>query len=224
MRVRPRRPRGAAPERDQRETAFTGILTDLVRRVPGAHAAALVDRDGETVDYAGDGAPYETRIAAAHWRIALETAREQASLADVKSLVIRAHRASFIVHALPHGYALLVRLVRGAGFRGWQRAVPACARRIGREAGWPDAAGAAWFDVDVSCDADGRPCAVVCAGARQRVEVIGRHRRDPTQPEQAWRVRLSSGAEVTFVCESRRFWYADEAPATLLRSKPPKNI
>ena len=70
--------------------------------------------------------------------------REQASLADVKSLVIRAHRASFIVHALPHGYALLVRLVRGAGFRGWQRAVPACARRIGREAGWPDAAGAAW--------------------------------------------------------------------------------
>jgi hypothetical protein len=224
MRVRPRRPRGAAPERDQRETAFTGILADLVRRIPGAHAAALVDRDGETVDYAGDDAPYETRIAAAHWRIALESVKEQAFLADVKSLVIRAHRASFIVHVLPQGYALLVRLVRGAGFRGWQRAVPACARRIGQEAGWPEAAGITWFDVDVSCDAEGRPCAVVCAGTAARVEVIGRHRRDPTQPEQAWRVRLVSGAEATFVCESRRFWYADEALTALTVSGRPKNI
>jgi predicted regulator of Ras-like GTPase activity (Roadblock/LC7/MglB family) len=224
MRVRPRRPRGAALERDQRETAFTVILADLVRRVPGAHAAALVDRDGETVDYAGDDAPYETRIAAAHWRIALESARGQAFLADVRSLVIRAHRASFIVHALPQGYALLVRLVRGAGFRGWQRAVPACARRIGREAGWPEAAGVAWFDVDVSCDAEGRPCAVVCAGTPERVEVIGRHRRDPTRPEQAWRVRLTSGVEATFVCESQRFWYTDEAPTALAASVHPKNI
>jgi predicted regulator of Ras-like GTPase activity (Roadblock/LC7/MglB family) len=224
MLVRSRPPKGAAPERDQRETAFTGILADLVRRVPGAHAAALVDRDGETVDYAGDGAPYETRVAAAHWRIALGATREQASFADVKSLVIRAHRASFIVHALPEGYALLVRLVRGAGFRGWQRAVPVCARRIAREAGWPETVGATWFDVDVSCDAEGRPCAVMCAGAADRVEVIGRHRRDPTQPEPAWRVRLSSGAEVTFVCESRRFWYADEAPAALVPSERPKNI
>jgi hypothetical protein len=224
IRGRPARRSGTQPARDQRESAFTGILADLVQRVPGARAAALVDGGGETVDYAGTGAPYETRVAAAHWRLVLESVREQAAFADVQSLVVRAHRASFIVHALPDGYALLVRLGRGAGFRGWQRALPACARRIGWEAGWPTAPGGAWFDVEVFCDPAGRPCALTCDGVEDRVEVIGRHRSDHALPEQAWRVRLSSGAEATLVCESRRFWYSDEAPRGLVRTEPPKNI
>ena len=215
------RSKGAAPARDQRESAFAGILGDLVRRVPGARAAALVDRDGETVDYAGGGAPYETRIAAAHWQIALEAVRGQGLFADVRSIVVRAPRASFLVHALPQRYVLLVRLGRGAGFRGWQRALPACARRIGWEAGWPPAPESTWFDVDVSCDAAGRPCALACDGAREGLEVIGRHRSDGAQPEQAWRVRLSSGAEVTLVCESKRFWYTDEPPRTRAQASPP---
>jgi predicted regulator of Ras-like GTPase activity (Roadblock/LC7/MglB family) len=221
---RPARRRGPAPERDQRESAFTEILADLVRRVPGARAAALVDRDGETVDYAGADAPYETRVAAAHWRLALESVRGQPSFSEVQSLVVRAHRASFLVHALPSGYALVVRLGRGAGFQGWQRALPACARRIGREAGWPDASGGPWFDVEVPCDATGRPRAVLCDGAEERVEVIGKHRSERRSPEQAWRVRLPSGAEVTLVCEFRRFWYADEPPRVLGRPDRPKNI
>ena len=69
------RPRGRhAPPRDQRESAFTAILTDLVERVPGARCAALVDRDGETVDYGGRGSPYEMRVAAAHLRIVFDEA------------------------------------------------------------------------------------------------------------------------------------------------------
>jgi hypothetical protein len=214
----------AAPARDQRESAFTGILADLVQRVPGARDAALVDGDGETVDYAGAGAPYDTRVAAAHWRLVLDSVRAQALFADVRSLVVRAHRASFIVHALPEGYALLVRLGRGAGFRGWQRALPACARRIAREAGWLDVSGASWFDVNVSCDVAGRPFALACDGEREDLEVIGKHRTERAVPEQAWRVRLSSGAEATLVCESRRFWYMDEAPREPVRSGLPKKI
>jgi len=225
IRGRPARRRGiAADARDQRESAFTAILADLVRRVPGARAAALVDRGGETVDYAGSGAPFENQIAAAHWRIVLEAIRAQPFLAAAQSLVVRASRASFIVHGLPEGYALSLRLGRGAGFRGWQRAVPACARRIGREAGWKDDAGWPWFAVEVSCDGEGRPCLLAAEGAPQGVEVIGRHRSDGPRPEQAWRVRLSSGAEATLVCESRRFWYTDEAPSTLLQAGAPKNI
>jgi hypothetical protein len=223
---RGRRARGgaAAPARDQRESAFTGILADLVQRVPGARDAALVDGGGETVDYAGAGAPYDTRVAAAHWRLVLDSVRAQALFADVRSLVVRTHRASFIVHALPEGYALLVRLGRGAGFRGWQRALPACARRIAWEAGWLDISGVSWFDVDVSCDVAGRPCALACDGKREDLEVIGKHRTERTLPEQAWRVRLSSGAEVTLVCESRRFWYMDEAPRAPVRTDFPKKI
>jgi predicted regulator of Ras-like GTPase activity (Roadblock/LC7/MglB family) len=212
------------PARDQRESAFTAILEDLVRRVPGARSVAIVDDNGETVDYAGSGDPFETRIAAAHWQIALEAVRAQPITADVRSLVVRTHRESFIVHALPDGYALVLRLVRGAGFRGWQRAVPACARRIGFEAGWPDAARFAWFDIDVACDESGRPCSVACGALRERVEVIGKLRGDGPHPEQAWRVRLASGAEATLLCESKRFWYVDEAPSTLAGSIPPKNI
>ena len=67
-RGRRRRGRAEAPTaRDQAETAFTAILASLVERVPGAHAAALVDAEGETVDYAGDGEPFFLRVAAAAW-------------------------------------------------------------------------------------------------------------------------------------------------------------
>ena len=43
----------AALPRDQVPSTFTAILERLVAAIPGAHAAALVDYEGETVDYAG---------------------------------------------------------------------------------------------------------------------------------------------------------------------------
>ncbi len=59
------------PPRDQETTSFTDILRRLLRATSGARAAALVDFEGETVDYAGVLDPFELRIAAAHWQIVL---------------------------------------------------------------------------------------------------------------------------------------------------------
>jgi hypothetical protein len=67
-----RRRRGAV--RDQSDSAFSAILGQLCDDC-GALAAALVDGEGETVDYAGLLSPYEIKVAAAEWRIVLAVVR-----------------------------------------------------------------------------------------------------------------------------------------------------
>ena len=211
----PRR-RQSAP-RDQHESAFAAILGDLMRRVPGARGAALVDSEGETVDYSGRGNPYEMRIAAAHFRIVLDEARRQAALVDVRSIVARAARASFAVHALPDGYALVVRFSRGGGFRGVGRAIPVCLRWLADEAGWPPE-WSPWHAVDVVSDERGTPRVARMSTLTSRagvdestvVEVLGRYRAVLPEREKAWRVRLPTGVELTLVHESSGFWYVDE--------------
>jgi hypothetical protein len=188
-----------------------------MRRVPGARGAALVDSEGETVDYSGRGNPYEMRVAAAHFRILLDEARGQASLGDVRSIVARAARASYAVHALPDGYALVIRFARGAGFRGLSRAIPVCIQWLAHEAGWP-AAWSPWHAVDVVSDERGTPrvarmsrvTAAAAADAGTPMEVLGRYRAALPEREKAWRVRLPTGVELTLVLESTGFWYVDE--------------
>jgi hypothetical protein len=208
------RPRGRhAPPRDQRESAFTAILADLVERVPGARCAALVDRDGETVDYGGRGSPYEMRVAAAHLRIVFDEALAQPSLHAVRSFVVRASRMSFALYSLPHGYALVLALSRGAGFRGLGRAVPVCTTRLADEAGW-DGVPSPWHPLDVLLDERGTPRAIrpvralsvpteaPALDARGRalvpelanesettVEILGRFRAALPEHERAWRAR-----------------------------------
>ncbi len=220
-------------ERDQHESAFAAILADLVGRVPGARAAALVDREGETVDYFGAGNPYELRVAAAHLRIVLDEAAAQASLATVRSIVVRARRASLSIHALPEGYALVVRLCRGAGFRGLGRAVPVCTRRLALEAGWRHRPQPGeWHPVEVQVDARHGPRTVLVAlaasvaargGGKKKpehevrqaprempVEILGRYRAALPEHEKAWRVRIPNGVEFTLLRESGGRWYSDE--------------
>ena len=198
---------------------------------PGARSAALVDRDGETVDYAGRGNPYEMRVAAAHFRIVLDETLGQPSLAAVRSLVVRAARASFAIHALPDGYALVVWLTRGAGFRGLGRAVSACTRSMADEAGWTPARGA-WYAMDVVVDPRGAPRRRSARPERRQTRARG-PRRDPgplplRRAERAWRVRVPTGVELTLVREPGGFWYADEpvtppaAPASAAPEAPAK--
>ena len=122
--------------RDQRESAFAVILAAFVSRVPGARGAALVDFEGETVDYAGRVDPFELRVAAAHWRIVLNEAAAQPSLKRVGALAIRAARRTYLVSVLPEGYALVAILVRRAGLSGYERALAVCVRALGEEAAW----------------------------------------------------------------------------------------
>jgi predicted regulator of Ras-like GTPase activity (Roadblock/LC7/MglB family) len=199
-------------QRDQHESAFAAILGDLVSRVPGARAAALVDRDGETVDYAGSRNPYDLKVAAAHLRIVLDQALAQRCMAqalgDTRRVVVRASRGSFVVQRLPETYALVLCLARGAGFRGLTRAIPVCTRRLASEAGWPPSP-SPWHPVEVQIDARNAPRALRFGDREDPLEVLGRFRTVLPEHERAWRVRTFSGVEFTLVRESCGFWYMD---------------
>ncbi len=207
--------RAALPSRDQGESAFTSILRALVARVPGARAAALVDLQGETVDYAGRTIPFDLRVAAAHWRIVLDEA--EGRLRGPRWLAARFARRSYLVYALPERYALVVVLARAAGLAGWHRAVAVCVRALSEEAKWTRGAVpiAPWFSVDVVSDSQRRPNSVRVAGRLFPVEILGtivnqgRAAADLAHRERGWRVRLDTGAEATLVREPGGGWYAD---------------
>ena len=56
--------------RDQSPSSFAPTLGRLCSSA-GVVGAALVDCDGEAVDYAGRVSPFDIRVAAAEWRIIL---------------------------------------------------------------------------------------------------------------------------------------------------------
>jgi hypothetical protein len=208
--------RGARPARDQVESVFASILNDLVSRVPGARTAALVDSEGETVDYATCARPFDVRLAAAHWRIVLAEVRSQPSLAQARSLVVRASWESYVVHALPEGYALIMILVRTAGFSGSRRALVACERALTNEAGWSSSEGPrrSCFAVRVAQDGRLRPTALDWGGAMRRFEILGSHASGLARGERAWRIRLDNGLETTLIREPGGGWYIDDLEGT----------
>jgi hypothetical protein len=162
--------------RDQRESAFAAILGAFVDRVPGTRAAALVDSEGETVDYAGVIDPFQVRVAAAHWRIVLDDAATQPSMTGVRTVAVRAARRSYVVSGLREGYALVAVFMRGAGFSAYRRALSVCARALGEEAGWSwDDADKPppWFYLDVIADPHHRPSAVRHQGRIRLLDILG---------------------------------------------------
>jgi hypothetical protein len=202
-------PSGAPAARDQHESGFTAILAALVSRIAGAKAAALVDRDGETVDYAGRLDPFSMRLAAAHWRLVLDQTAALTTLGATRWMALRAARVSFLVHALPEGYAIVVQLARAAGFVEWRRALSACVHALGREAGWPDR-GRPWFHVEVETDGRRRPATLATAQGARPIEILGALAGGRPSRERAWRVRFASGVEATLVREPGGAWYSDE--------------
>jgi predicted regulator of Ras-like GTPase activity (Roadblock/LC7/MglB family) len=194
-------------KRDQAESAFAAILTDLVERIPGARAAALVDFDGETVDYASCDDPFEVRLAAAHLRIVLRELQQ--AYGDSCALSVRAANRSFLVRALPQGYALTLVLTCGAATASLGRAVPVCVKRLAAEAGWDGPMALLWHPVDVRTDERGRPVAMTTAKTAATVEILGSVAGGLARFERGWRVRLGGG-EATIVREPSGHWYVDE--------------
>lgn len=214
---------------EQTASPFAAILGALLSRLPGARGAALVDADGETVDYAGRIEPFDLRVAAAHWQIVLDELRRTRAFASARSFAVRADEQSYVVWALPEdGYAIVVLLGRRAGMGAPSRAFVACERALCDEAGWPRRASLPrWFPVDVECDRRKRPVHV-----REHDGRVDARRKSPektahlhevhvlgalvastgalTGRERGFRVRLASGAEITLLREPGGFWYADD--------------
>ena len=205
---------GSVAPRDTDATPFTKILEDLIERVGGAFAAALVDSLGETVDYAGRGEPFDLRVSAAHMQIVLAAIQRFGALGDPSWIVIRGARKSVAASALPDGYVLVLLLRPRAAFTLSTRALKVCIRALADEAGWKDldprAAGAkqrSWFEVAVETDRRGRP---TCVGTKRvAVEVLGTVMGLSVR-ERGFRVRTAEGSELTLVREPQQRWYADE--------------
>jgi hypothetical protein len=201
-----KRPSRRPTARDIDPTPFSAILDHAIARLPGAFGAALVDGEGETVDYAGLVDPFEIRVSAAHLQIVMRQLEGLAAVGIPKFLVIRGAKRTIVARALPDGYVLAVLFRRRAGFNLTQRGLAACERELAREAGWPAPSGRGWYAVDVAVDRRGRPVSVAPDVA---VDVLGTVMGLPRR-EQAFRVRTAAGHEVTLVREPRRVWYADE--------------
>ncbi len=199
------------PARDQDESAFSVILGQLVSRVPGAFAAALVDRDGECVDYAGDADPFDVKVAGAHWRIVVQEVIERAAFCKLDTIVCRGALRSFLVRVLPDGYALVVLLKKRAGFVSCARALDACERAMAHEASWSLPKGhGVWIGVEVEADERGRPTWLTMGTLSCAVEVLGTIARLRGKRERGFRVRLPSGNELNLVREPGNKWYAEE--------------
>jgi hypothetical protein len=218
----PRSGRRRSHARDeQHPTPFAAILAELLQRLPGARAAALTDAEGETVDYAGEFPPFDLRLAAAHWCIVLHELARSRAFVEPLSFVVRADRWSYLIWALPDGYALVVVLGRRAGMSRASRALVACERALCVEAGWRVRASLPrWYPVVVHCDKRKRPLRVRDRAARveshaaplehpHAVHVLGAVV-DLAPRERGYRVRLASGAELTLLREPGGAWYSDE--------------
>jgi len=199
--------------REQIESRFGVILAELVARVPGARAAALVDRQGETVDYAGPLDAFSVRVAAAHMRIVLQDVGQQIELAHPPlSIAVRTTRGGFAVYALPEGYAIALLLSHKARLTGHARAISAIVRLLADEVGWTALREPHWSAVEISSDPVGRPTAVRVRGDLQPLDALGRYKAGLGWRQRGWRVRFSSGIEAMLVREPGGFWYTDEIP------------
>ncbi len=204
------RRRGLAA-RDQAVSGFSGSLMRLCDGVT-ALGVALVDDEGETVDYAGVLSPFEVRVMAAEWRLVHEvspggTERQQVAL--------RGRSKSYVGVSLEGGYLLVMQLARGA-FVVSERALAEAVRSISLEAGLPiprrfSGPGQTWMRVEVkSADQSRRPTAIWSAGCWHELEIIGCFRDlSGRRPITGYRARLSECLELTLVREAFDRWYSD---------------
>ena len=206
-------PYGRIAPRDTDATPFTTILEALIDRVSGAVAAAIVDSQGETVDYAGRGEPFDLRVAAAHVQIVLASLQRFAALGEPSWIVIRGGRKSVAASVLPDGYVLVLLLRPRAAFTISTRALKVCMQALAEEAGWrafakrEGAKQRSWFEVAVETDRRGRP--ILIGPKKIPVEVLGAVMGLSVR-ERGFRVRTAEGSELTLVREPRQRWYADE--------------
>ncbi len=182
--------RGGAA-RDQSDSPFSAILNRLCDD-GGALAAALVDAEGETVDYGGRLTPYEVKVAAAEWRIVLSIvhAARVPGFRRVGGLTVRAAGRSFHIEAMPDGYAIALCLPRRC-FNVSRRALSQAVRDLAREAGLelPEhRSQVSWARVEVRTPSASRlhrrPDAIWLQGAWSPLTILGRYQaRDLSRQE-----------------------------------------
>lgn len=203
--------------RDQLPSSFAPTLGRLCSSA-GVVGAALVDCDGEAVDYAGRVSPFDIRVAAAEWRIILSRLGRcrHSPWKDTRQVMVRGVNKSFGAVLLPEGYALVMQLLPRC-FRVSPRALSEAVREVCENAGLEmPSPSAQWMRVQVneSPSPHRRPRSVWVNRKWLPVEVLGRWVGPELLPNEiGYRVRLLGGAEVTLVREPLAQWFADPGAA-----------
>jgi hypothetical protein len=198
--------------RDQAASAISAILMRLCES-SGALAVALVDGEGETVDYAGRLSPFDSRVAAAEWRLVLkllQTSRVPA-FRTTHELLVRSRDRSYGALALSDGYALLLVLPRFM-FSLSRRALVEAGHELEAETGLsaPFPKSEHWIRVEVrTTPPNERPDAVWYEGGWRVVTVVGRlQSHDLARGEDGYFTRLANGADLILVRERLGRWFA----------------
>jgi hypothetical protein len=196
--------------RDQDESPFSNILTELCRAT-GAQCAALVDQEGESVDYGGVGDPFDIRVLAAEWRLVLAQAQFP-ELGGTTQMMVRARKKSFWIESFPAGYALIIQLGRRSSTLS-ARALSHARRELCSEAGFIMNRQCVdiWTRVLVNEESgpSRRPGTIQLANESYEVTVLGRVT-SASKSERGYRIRMMSGEERTLVREALGHWYLEE--------------
>jgi hypothetical protein len=204
--------------RDQAVSEFSGTLMRLCDATASI-GAALVDAEGETVDYAGCLDPFEIRVLAAEWRLVLQCANASTRVTgEVGSLYYRGRKKSFAVYAIADGYALVIQIADRSLLPS-TRAVAEAVRSLATEAGLQldessEFRSERWHRVDVRLDEHKRrPTDFWHAGEWVSFQVLGRYVEAESNTRcVGYRAQLRDGTELTLIREPLGIWYADELP------------
>ena len=216
-------------ERVQAETGFTAILRELVTMMPAGLGAALVDGEGETVDYAGDRLDaFDIKVAAAQWRILLQEIEQGKLTAEAgapQRITLFCEHRTYLLESLPEGYAVLAIVHSAAPLAHVQRALDRAVVALHVEVGWaapPEVE--RWWPVDVLVDDDGLPSTLRLKTRVVPLGLIGRIMRGLRHGEHGYRVAIRPNEarsederrdEVTIVRGFDGRWYSDAPPGEI---------
>jgi hypothetical protein len=203
--------------REQALSGFAAPLGRLCEALP-ARAAAVVDHDGETIDYAGSLDGYVTKIAAAELQLLVQGLNETRYIgaSKLRQLVVRATHATLAAVPLAAEYTLIVHLPPAA-FSLSRRALSQAVRELCVEGGITvpgEYRREQWVRVRVEDDVahSWRPRAIWMQDAWTPLEVFGRVQNgDLARGEVAYRVHLASGEEATLVREPLGRWFSEHS-------------
>ncbi|MCS6900450.1 MAG: hypothetical protein RMJ98_12335 [Myxococcales bacterium] len=189
--------------------AFSDILEDTLRQLPGCIAIVFVDQEGEAVDAVGWADEFDIKVAGAHLRLMLDLAHFSCG-GETQDLIISASQIGYRVRVVAEGYALVFLFTRDLAFHASPRVLEASIYAICKEAGFSLPTKQSWFAAEVlTYEAPPyKPRRARGRGDWLDLQVLGALVGAGHQ-ERGYRVRLSNGHEVTLLREPLGRWWSD---------------
>lgn len=195
-------------ERDQDESAFTGILRRVFEAAPAVIAAVFVDVEGECIDYVASIQPYDAKVVAAHMHMLLKQMRGErlpSVLGETFAFELVSAEREVWVRQFCDEYALVVLLEPGFDVSELRDAVATASREFREEAGLATPAWEGQERLSVRLRASAgwnyAPAGFSLGGARYGIAaVLGRWIEPALPGEPPWvcfRVRTQHGEELT---------------------------